>query len=219
MLLTTTLLVFSAALPASAAEPAATAAAAAFSVPACSTAAPAGWAVVEDPWLGARAPKSWAVADRLDRWEPAASTSAYRRVVVDLDAALKDGAKPALSLFGMLVPGTAPVSGAWLEETFAHARARGDYVVGRAGTVPVRGRGECALGVIEHNARRACPGGPDVVCRRAALHLDCGAKDGVELLLTARTPAYPVRAAPDGKAAEMLSQIKTFLCTLESKGR
>lgn len=219
MLLTTTLLVFSAALTANAAEPSATAAAAAFAVPACSTAAPAGWAAVEDPWLRARAPKAWAVADRLDRWEPAASTSAYRRVVVDLDATLKGSAKPTLSMFGMLVPGKAPASGAWLSETFAHARTRGDYVVGPAGTVAVKGRGDCALGVIEHNARRACPGGPDVVCRRAVLHLDCGVQDGVELLVTARTPAYPVRAAPDGKAAETLSQIKTFLCTLESKGR
>lgn len=219
MLLTTTLLVFSAALPAEAAEPATTTAAAAFAVPACSTAASAGWVAVEDPWLKARAPKAWAVADRLDRWEPAASTSAYRRVVVDLDATLTGGAKPALSLFGMLVPGKPPAAGAWLEETFAHARTRGDYVVGRAGTVAVKGRSTCALGVIEHNARRACPGGPDVVCRRAALHLDCGVKDGVELLVTARTPPYPERARPDGKATAALADIKTFFCTLESKGR
>ena len=81
----------------------------------------------------------------------------------------------------------------------------------------VRGRGECQLGVVEHNARKACAGGPDVVCRRAALHVDCGVKDGVQLLLTATTPGYPTRGAPDGKAAETLAQIHSFLCALESR--
>lgn len=219
MLLTTTLLVFSTALPASAADAVPADPAAAFRVPACSTAAAAGWAPVSNAWLSARAPKGWTAADALSRWEPAPSTATYRRLVVDLDASLKSSAKPSLSLFGMLVRGTAPASGTWLTETFAHARERGDFVVGRAGTVPVKGRGECALGVIEHNARRACPGGPDVVCRRASLHLDCGTQDGVEFLVTARTPAYPDRGAPAGKAAALLADIKTFLCTLESKGR
>lgn len=213
MLLTTTLLVFSAAASAApASDPAA-----AFRVTACSTAAASGWTPLEDAWLKARAPKAWAVTDALTRWEPAPSTSTFRRVVVDLDGSLKAGPKPALSLFGMLVPGKPPASGAWLEESLKHAQSRGDFVLGKAGTLPVAGRGDCALGVIEHNARKACPGGPDVICRRAALHLDCGDKEGVQLLVTATTPPYPVRGKPDGKAAEALSQIKLFLCTLESK--
>lgn len=215
MLLTTTLLVFSAA----AAENPPADLARAFRVPACSTAAAAGWTPLENPWLKARTAKGWTVADRLGGWEPAASTSAFRRVFADLDWTLKDAPKPALALFGMVVPGTAPSSGSWLDASLAHARERGDHVVGKAGTVPVAGRGECALGVIELNARRACPGGPDAVCRRAALHLDCGVKDGVELLVTARTPPYPERGRPDGKAAEALEAIKVFFCTLEYKGR
>lgn len=217
MLLTTTLLVFSAAASAATVEPPSTDPAAAFRVVACSTAAASGWASLEDSWLKARAPKAWTVADALARWEPAPSTSTFRRIVVDVDGRLKSGPKTALSMFGMLVPGKAPASGAWLEESLAHAQSRGDFVLGKAGKMPVAGRGDCALGVIEHNARKACPGGPDVVCRRAALHLDCGVKDGVQLLVTATTPAYPVRGKPDGKAAEVLSQIKLFLCTLESK--
>lgn len=220
MLLTTALLVFSTALPAFAAGDEAPAdPAKEFRVPACSTAPSAGWTAFDGPWLKWRAPKGWAAADSLARWEPEASTSAYRRLVVDVDASLKASPKTAVSAFGMLVVGTAPASGAWLDETLAHARVRGDFVLGRAGTVRVPGRGECALGVVEHNARRACGGGPEVVCRRAALHLDCGVKDGVELLVSAKTPGYKVRGAPDGKAAAALADIKTFLCTLESKGR
>lgn len=217
MLLTTTLLVFSAAASAAPVEALTTDPAAAFRVTSCSTAAASGWAALEDPWLKARAPKAWTVADALARWEPAPSTSTFRRVVIDVDGSLKSGPKTALSMFGMLVPGKAPASGAWLEESLTHARERGDFVLGKAGTLAVAGRGDCALGVIERNARKACPGGPDVVCRRAAIHLDCGVKDGVQLLVTAVTPAYPVRGKPDGKAAAALAEIKTFLCTLESK--
>ncbi|TPW21798.1 MAG: hypothetical protein FD126_322 [Elusimicrobia bacterium] len=217
MLLTTTLLVFSAALPAMAAGGPPADPAGEFRVPACSTTPAAAWTVFSDPWLKGRAPKGWVVSDSLARWEPAASTSAYRRLVVDVDASLKASPKPALSLFGMLVPGKPPAPGGWLDETLAHARVRGDYVLGRAGTVDVPGRGACALAVIEHNARRACSGGPDVVCRRAALHLDCGVRDGLELLVTAKTPGYPVRGAPDGKAAAALADIKKFLCALEAR--
>lgn len=218
MLLTTALLVFSAASPAFAAgadEPADPAKE--FRVPACSTAAAASWAGFDGPWLKWRAPKAWTVKDSLARWEPAASTSTYRRLFVDADASLKSSPRTSVSASGMLVPGKAPVAAVWLEGTLAHARERGDYVLGRAGTVNVPGRGECALGVVELNARLACGGGPEVVCRRAALHLDCGVKDGVELLITAKTPGYKVRGAPDGKAAAALADIKTFLCTLESK--
>lgn len=218
MLLTTTLLVFSAALPAFAAgaDPQADPAKE-FRVLACSTAPAASWAAFDGPWLKWRAPKSWSVSNSLARWEPAPSTSAYRRLFVDVDASQKSSPKTSVSAFGMLVAGKAPASAAWLEGSLAHARERGDYVVGRAGTVGVAGRGECALGVVELNARRACAGGPEVVCRRAVLHLDCGVKDGVEFLVTAKTPGYPVRGAPEGKAATALADIKTFLCTLESK--
>lgn len=189
----------------------------AFVVPACSTAAAAGWAAVDTPWLKARAPKAWAVSDALSRWEPAPSTSVYRRVVVDLDWSLKASTRPALSMFGMLARGTAPAAGAWLDETLAYARERGDYALGAAGTVPVPGRGECALGVVERNARGACGAAP--VCRRAALHLDCGAAGGTQFVVTALTPGYPERGKPDGKAAAALADIKAFLCTLEFKGR
>lgn len=209
MLLTALLLVFSPAARAADAE--------AFRVTACSTAAAAGWAALDTPWLKARAPKGWAVSDALTRWEPAASTSSFRRVVVDLDWSLKSSTRPALSLFGMLARGTAPVAGRWLDETLAYARERGDYALGKAGTLAVPGRGECALGVVERNARGAC--GSAAVCRRAALHLDCGAAGGVQLVVTALTPGYAERGRPDGKAAAALADMKTFLCTLESKPR
>ncbi|TBR22229.1 hypothetical protein EPO15_08505 [bacterium] len=215
MLLTTALLVFSAA----AAETVPADLAAAFRVPACSTAAAAGWPGFDDPWLKGRAPKAWTVQDALARWEPAPSTPSFKRVLVDVDASGKSSAKPALSLFGMLASGKTPKAGEWLDESLAYARVRGDYALGKAGTVAVSGRGECALGVVEHNARQACGGGPEAACRRATLHLDCGVKDGVQLLVTATTPGYPVRGAPAGKAAEALAQFKVFLCTLESKGR
>lgn len=204
--------------PAGAAEAPKADLAEAFRAPACSTAAAAAWRPLEDPWLKARTDPGWTVADRLDRWDPPASTTTFRRLIVDLDWSLRSSTRPALSMFGMTVPGAPRKAGAWVEETLAHARARGDDALGPAGTVAVGGRGECRLGAVELNARRACAD-KDAPCRRAALYLDCGGKDGVELMLSAVTPAYPKRGKPDGKAAEALSAIQLFFCTVETKGR
>lgn len=217
MLLTTTLLVFSAALQAGAAEPVPGDRVEAFRIPACSTAAAASWRGVDNAWLRARTPTGWSVVDRSGVRLPSASTTTYRRLSVYLDASAKAGPVPKLLLTGSDVSGKAPAAGAWLAASLADARSRGDLPLGAAGPVPVSGRGLCELGVVERNAPGACPGAPGRFCRQAVLHLDCGTVDATQLIVAALTPPYPNIGAPDGKAAEALSQIKTFLCTLESK--
>ncbi|MBI2362443.1 MAG: hypothetical protein HYV15_03550 [Elusimicrobia bacterium] len=203
-------------LQASSAEPAPDASAAGFHPAACPSAVSTRtWSAASDPYFAYSVPASWTVADRLERWEVPASTMVSGRLSVYLDYSLKASSVPVLSLFGSATPGKLAPAGVLLDENIASSRARGDDVLGRAGTFSVPGIAQaCAAGVIELNARRLCAGGPDAACRRALYFLDCGAVGGAGVTVTALLPPYPERGKPEGRAAEAVDELQAFLCGL-----
>lgn len=173
------------------------------------------WTASADPYFAFSVPPAWKVVDRLDRWEVPASTTASGRLTVYLDYSLKQSSIPVLSLFGSATPGGLSAAGGLLDENLASSRARGDDVLGRAGTLSIPGvAAACAAGVIELNARRLCKGGPDAACRRALYFLDCGPVGGAGLTVTALLPPYPERGKPEGRAAEAVAELQAFLCGL-----
>lgn len=173
------------------------------------------WTAAQDPYFGFSVPPAWKLVDRLDRWEVPASTTVSGRLTVYLDYSLKQASAPVLSLFGSSTPGKLAPAGALLEENLASSRARGDDVLGRAGSFSIPGISTaCAAGVIELNARRLCKGGPDAACRRALYFMDCGAVDGAGVTVTALLPPYPERGRPEGRAAEAVAELQAFLCGL-----
>lgn len=201
---------------ASSAAPAPDAPAAGFHPASCPAAVSTqSWTASSDPYFGFSAPPSWKVVDRLERWEAPASTMVSGRLSVYLDYSLKESSVPVLSLFGSSTPGKLAPVGALLEENIAGSRARGDDVLGRAGSLSIPGVAvPCEAGVIELNARRQCAGGPDAACRRALYFLDCGVVGGAGVTVTALLPAYPTRGAPAGVAAQASAELKAFLCGL-----
>lgn len=191
--------------------------AAAFLPSSCPTAlSTAAWRRGVDPYLSYWAPAGWLVADRLGLWMAPISTTSSGRLSVYLDYSLKGTTVPVLSLYGATTPGRLGAAGVLLDENLASSRARGDDVLGRAGSFLISGISTaCVAGVIELNARQMCVGGPDAVCRRPLVFLDCGVVSGAGLTVTALLPAYPVRGRPEGKAAQALAEVQAFVCGLE----
>lgn len=212
----TILLVLSLAASASAVEPAAS-----FLPAACPTkVSTAAWRRASNPTLRYSHPAGWLVADRLERWTLPVSTSVSGRLSVYLDYSLKGTTVPVLSLYGSSAPGKLGGPGVLLEENMASSRARGEDVLGKAGTFELLGvSSACVAGVIELNARRQCGSDVDAACRRPLLFVDCGAVQGAGLTVTALLPAYPERGKPAGKAVAALAEAQAFLCGLEYSGR
>ncbi|MDE2293418.1 MAG: hypothetical protein KGL53_15160 [Elusimicrobia bacterium] len=195
-------------------------AAAAFSPEACAgRTAPDGWKPFSDRWLTGSAAPDWRVLDNLDRLQPVVSTSVASRLVVDLDFTLRSATVPVLALFGTTAPGQLPSSaGAWLSSVLADARSRGDDALGQSGFVDIPGLGMCQAGAVESMARRACGPGVEQDCRRAAMHVDCGAHDGMAVSMTLETPPYTKRGQPGADASEAVAWFKSLLCTLRYRG-